>query len=157
MTTIQSYEIVLGKGFDKIRLGMEKSEVEQLLGKPNDMEEHIYPEGGSSETYSYYEEGFDLTFESENESRLSYISVFKDDFHIDNKINIGQTKNELLQIIEKEGFSEPDIEDVGGDEYPGNELIFLKDENLNLWLSDNVLDEIQFGPFWEDDETPIWP
>ena len=157
MATIQSTEIIPGKGFGQIKLGMAKNEVEELLGKPGETEEHLYPEGGKSETYSYLEEGFDLTFESENRGLLSYISVFKDKFHIDGKIRIGKSKDEILKIIKKGKYSKPEVEDVGGDDLPGNELVFLKDENLNLWFSEGELDEIQFGPFWKDDDTPLWP
>lgn len=157
MNNIQSYEIILGKGFDKIKLGMSRKDIENILGEPDEIETHDYPEGGQSITLSYHEDGFDLTFESENDYKLSYISVFSDKFSLDNQIKVGQTKKEVLQKLNKSDFSEPEIEDVGGEEYPDNELAFLKNENINLWFSDEELDEIQFGPFWKDDETPVWP
>jgi hypothetical protein len=156
MPKLESNEIIPGKGIGQIKLGMEKETVKDLLGEPEETEEHIYPEGDKSVTFSYAEEGFDLTFESANDNRLSYLSFFTENFHILDAIRIGQKKEEVLKTLKEMNFSKPQIEDYE-DDFPGNELVFLKSENLNLWFSRDVLDEIQVGPLWKDDETPIWP
>ena len=66
-------------------------------------------------------------------------------------------RSEILEAISDLGLSEPDFEDISTEESPGQELISFDEENFNLWLSEGILDEIQIGPFWEDDDTPIWP
>ena len=154
---INDYAIQIGEGFDQIKLGMTRERVEEILGKPDEVDEITYPDGGESITYSYDEMGFDLTFESENENRLSYISFFDDQFHILEKIKIGLSKEELKKLIKKSGFSKPILEDMSYEEFPDNELMSFDKENLNLWFTQEVLDEIQIGPKWKDDDTPIWP
>ena len=154
---ITNYAIQIGKGFDKIKLGMSEAEVQQILGNPDEVDEITYPDGGTSKTLSYEDQGFDLTFESDNNHRLSYISFFKDDFHIMDKIKIGVDKKKIREITQKKEFSEPILEDLSDEEFPDNELMSFDKENINLWFTEEVLDEIQIGPVWKDDDTPIWP
>jgi hypothetical protein len=73
------------------------------------------------------------------------------------KIKIGLSKDELKKLIKKSGFSKPILEDMSDEEFPDNELMSFDKENLNLWFTQEVLDEIQIGPKWKDDDTPIWP
>jgi hypothetical protein len=150
-------EIKLGQGFGKIKLGLSEAEVTQILGKPEEIEEQEYEDGGIAKTYYYNEDGFDLTFESEDDYRLSYMSFYDNNYIIKNKIHTGMIKSEILEALSELGMSEPDFEDISTQESPGQELISFDDENFNLWLSEGILDEIQIGPFWKDDDTPIWP
>lgn len=154
---IKDYAIQIGKGFDKIKLGMKEADVEKILGEPDDIDEIVYPDGEVSKTYTYDELGFDLTFESDNDNRLSYISFFDDQFHIMGKIKIGISKDKIKELTKKTEFSEPILEDLSDEEFPDNELMSFDHENLNLWFTQETLDEIQIGPKWKDDDTPIWP
>lgn len=154
---IKDYAIQIGKGFDKIKLGMKEADVEKILGEPDDIDEIVYPDGEVSKTYTYDELGFDLTFESDNENRLSYISFFDDQFHIMGKIKIGIRKDKIKELTRKTKFSEPILENLSDEEFPDNELMSFDHENLNLWFTQETLDEIQIGPKWKDDDTPIWP
>jgi hypothetical protein len=154
---IKDYAIQIGKGFDKIKLGMKEADVEKILGEPDDIDEIVYPDGEVSKTYTYDELGFDLTFESDNDNRLSYISFFDDQFHIMGKIKIGIRKDKIKELTKKTEFSEPILEDLSDEEFPDNELMSFDHENLNLWFTQETLDEIQIGPKWKDDDTPIWP
>ena len=154
---IKDYAIQIGKGFDKIKLGMKEPEIKKILGDPDEIDEITYPDGGESKTYIYEQLGFDLTFESENENRLSYISFFDEHFHIMGKIKIGTNKKKIMEITRKKEFSEPILEDMSDEEFPDNELMSFDRENINLWFTQETLDEIQIGPKWKDDDTPIWP
>ncbi|MDF1549490.1 MAG: hypothetical protein P1P88_16815 [Bacteroidales bacterium] len=154
---IENYKIILGKGIGNILLGMKKEQVENILGQPDDMEEIDYDDGEKSLTYYYYDLALDLTFESDDDDRLSFISVENDEFSIENKIKVGQSKDVVLKACKELAFGEPEIEDLSSEDIPNQELIALENENVNFWFTDDTLDEIQIGPFWKDDETPIWP
>ncbi len=154
---IDSFKILPGKGVGNIRLGMKKEEVEQILGQPNDKEVIEYDDGENSCTYYYFNLEIDLTFESDDDDRLSFISIESEKFSIEDKIKIGQSKEEVIKICHDLKFSEPELEDLSSEEIPNQELLSLDYENINFWFTDNRLDEIQIGPFWKDDETPIWP
>ena len=154
---INEYEIIPGQGFDKVKLGMTRDEITGLFGNPDETEEFNYDEGDHSISYYYNDLGFEFTFESDNDYVLSYLSVNKDKFHIKNKIHIGMAKDELMDAVKELNFSNPNKEEIDDDDLPNQELFSFYDENINLWLVDGILDEIEIGPFWEDDENPIWP
>lgn len=154
---LENYEIIPGKGVGNILLGMKRADVEKILGKPDDMEEITYDDGETSITYYYYDLKIDLTFESDDDERLSFISVEGEDFSIKNKIKVGETKENVIALCKSLSFSLPEEEDMSSDEVPDQVLVALDKENINFWFTENVLDEIQIGPFWKDDDTPIWP
>ena len=98
---IKDYAIQLGKGFGNIKLGMKEADIEEILGEPDDVDEIVYPDGEVSKTYNYDQIGIDLTFESDNENRLSYISFFDEQFHIMEKIRIGIGKEKIKELAEQ--------------------------------------------------------
>ena len=154
---IKDYEIKLGKGFDKVKLGMTRDQITELFGPPEETEEFNYADGDHSISYYYNNLGFDLTFESDNDYLLSYLSVHKKKFHILDKIKIGMNKDQMLKAVKELGFSQPEKEDLTDTDLPNQELFSFDKENINLWFVDDILDEIEIGPYWKDDETPIWP
>jgi hypothetical protein len=154
---MENTEIVPGRGVGKVLLGMTKEQVEEIIGKPDEFEEVDYDDGESAVTWFYYDLQIDLNFESEDDFRLSFISAEKEKHHIGGKIKVGMAKQDVLNGCKELGLSTPEVEDFSSDDVPNQQLIALEKENLNLWFTDGKLDEIQFGPFWKDDETPIWP
>jgi hypothetical protein len=154
---IENYKIFPGKGIGNIRLGMTKAEVEKILGSPDDQEVIEYEDDESSCTFYYFDLEIDLTFESEDDDRLCFISVENEKFSLEDKIRIGQNKEEVIKYCKELKYSEPELEDLSSEDIPNQELLSLDNENINFWFTDNCLDEIQIGTFWKDDETPIWP
>ena len=153
----KEYEIKLGEGFDKVKLGMKRDEITEMYGPPDETEEFNYADGDHSISYYYTDLGFEFTFESDNDYVLSYLAVHKNKYHINNQIRIGMSKKDLLDAVKKLNFSEPDKEDLSDEDLPNQELFSFDKENINLWFVDDILDEIEIGPYWKDDETPIWP
>ncbi len=154
---LENYEIIPGKGVGNILLGMKRDAVEKILGQPDDKEDIKYEDGETSVTYYYYDLKIDLTFESDDDERLSFISVEGEEFHIKNQIKIGDTKEKVISSCKLLSFSISEEEDMSNDDEPTQILVALDEENINFWFTDNTLDEIQLGPFWQDDDTPIWP
>jgi hypothetical protein len=154
---IENFNIIPGKGVGNVLLGMKASEVEKILGTPDDKEVLEYDDGENSITLYYFDLQIDLTFESDDDDRLSFISVENEKFSIAGKVKIGQSKEEVKNHCKALSYSEPELEDMSSDDVPNQELLSFDNENINFWFTDNELDEIQIGPFWKDDETPIWP
>jgi len=154
---IENYEIIPGKGVGNILLGMKKEAVEKILGQPDDKEDITYDDGETSITYYYYDLKMDLTFESDDDNRLSFISVEGEKFNIKDKIKIGDAKDNVIAACKALSYSLPEEEDMSSDDVPNQILVALDNENINFWFTENALDEIQIGPFWKDDDTPIWP
>lgn len=135
---------------------MSMKELQKELGKPDDIEEYTYSKDEISKTFYYDELGLDFTFESQDNDRLSYISVSSEEFHIANKIRVGTSRESVVQFISELKLSDPEIEDASSVDLPTHELFLFEDENLHLWFDNNEITEIQFGPFWEDSKTVIW-
>lgn len=153
----KGYEIILGRGFGNIKLGMTCKEVECIMGSPDEIEEYDYSDAENSVTYLYYGLGVDLTFESEEEYRLSYISFEKPSFRLSNKIKTGISKDKTMKLCRSLFNTEPEIEDMSDEISKNHKLLSYENENVNFWFTDDTLDEIEIGPFWKDDDTPIWP
>jgi len=154
---LDNYEIIPGKGIGNILLGMKIADVEKILGKPDDKEVIEYDDGENSCTLYYFDLQIDLTFESDDDDRLSFISIENEQFSIENKVKVGQSIDEVKSLCKTLSFSEPELEDMSSDDAPNQKLLSYDNENINFWFTDNSLDEIQIGPYWKDDETPIWP
>ncbi len=154
---IESYEIIPGRGVGNILLGMNKKDVEKILGQPDEKEEVTHDEGDTSCTYYYDDLGINLSFESDDDDRLSYISFDGEEFHFKNKIKIGELKANVIKLCKELSFSKPEEEDLSKEGLPNQILVAYEKENMNFWFTDNVLDEIEIGPFWQDDDNPIWP
>jgi hypothetical protein len=154
---LDNYKIIPGKGIGNILLGMKIADVESILGKPDDKDVMEYDDGEKSCTLSYSDLQVDFTFESDDDDKLSFISIESDKFSIEDKIKIGQSKEKVRELCKALKYSEPELEDVSSDDLPDQELLSLDAENINFWFTNDELDEIQIGPFWKDDETPLWP
>ncbi len=149
-------DIILGKGILGIKFGMLRNEVEKILGKADDVKQYSLSPDEASLTLFYYERGLSFTFESIDQNRLSYISVLDERYSIFQFIKVGLSRKMLLDEFADFQLGEPEFKDVGSEEFPTHELIFFPNENLHLWLDNNQISEIQFGPFFEDFKTIVW-
>lgn len=149
-------EIKLGKGILDVEFGMLRAEVEKILGPADDIGEYSLSPQEASVTLFYTKIGLSFTFESVDQYKLSYISVLDDKYKIFEFIQIGLSKQLLLDEIEHYQLGDAEFENVSSEEFPTHELMFFPNENLHLWFDDNSISEIQFGPFWEDMKTIVW-
>lgn len=149
-------EIILGKGIAGIKFGMNKAEVEKTLGKADEIGEYSLSPKENSITLFYTDRGLSFTFESVDQDKLSYISIYNEQYHLFNFIKVGLDKKMLLDELEHFQLGKPEFESAESEEFPTHELIFFPSENLHLWLDEYKISEIQFGPFWEDMKTIVW-
>lgn len=149
-------DIILGKGILGIQFGMLRNEVEEVLGKADDIKQYSLSTDEASLTLFYNERGLSFTFESIDQHRLSYISVLNERHSIFQFIKVGLNRKMLMDEFSDFQLGEPEFKNVDSEEFPTHELIFFPNENLHLWLDNNQISEIQFGPFFEDFKTIVW-
>ena len=70
---------------------------------------------------------------------------------------IGMNGEKLLAQLTKLNIGNVEIEDFSEEDIFDNELIEIEDKSLSFWLNDDVLDEIQWTPFFIDEDTLDWP
>lgn len=149
--------LLLGKGIGEIVFGMSRNDIENILGKPDEVESIRYSDDERSVTWYYYDKALDFTFDSTDDYKLSYITTDSNEYHIEKKIKVGLKYDELLDFIEELELGLYDIEDMSSEDLQHQLLISFDSKSLNLWFDNKVLTEIQFGPFYDEDDKPQWP
>lgn len=152
-------EIKTGFGLGDLKFGMSKEEVENLLGKPDEIDTHTdnQEDEGQTESWHYDEIELSISFEEIDDFRLFSIAVSGRAYELKNKKLIGLQKNELLKNLKEMQIEDLKSEDWTTDDEIKQELIFSENLSLNFWMEDDELSEIQWGPLFEDEETIKWP
>lgn len=148
-------EIKIGIGIDKVKFGMERSEVLQILGEPSEKELFSYSEEEDdlTEVWHYDDHEMSLSFDEADNWLLIMIAASDDSFVLNGKEIIGQSYEQVLSLLKEMGMSNFEEEDIS--EF--DKVLKVEDESLNIWFDNNEASEIQWGPKWNDDDTPIFP
>lgn len=152
-------EIIPGVGLGNLKFGMSREEVEGILGKPDHQEITHYgdDESDKSDAWEYHPLRLDLSFEEAENWRLVIISVSSEDYVFRGSSLIGLDFDELMEELEVLKVSDLEIEDMSSEDHPNQKLISSEELAINFWLHDNILEEIQWGPQFIDDNTINWP
>jgi len=155
----QLKEIKLGIGLGPIRFGMTKAEVKLILGDATNEETFSYSDSDEdmTECWDYQELDLSLNFDEEENWKLTMISVTSKFYELEGVSLIGLNGEGLLAQLKKLDIGKVEIEDFSEEDIFDNELIEIEDKSLSFWLNDDVLDEIQWTPFFIDEDTLNWP
>ncbi len=155
----KKHSIRLGRGLDEISFGMSKDDLENILGEPEVIDSFTNdpPDQGESHIWHYDDTNLSFTFEEVDNFRLGVISVNSDKFSIRDLIRVGMTKQQVLDTLEELNMTEYAEEDHSTIDNPDHSLVAVDEKSLYLWFDDNQLTEIQWFPFYDEDEEVIWP
>jgi len=131
-------------GVDDIQLGMNKKQVQEILGKPDQLEKD------SDEERWEFDAGIELSFEKEDLYLLGSITVFDDSARLESQPIIGISEKDLLEnfphFLPDEDFGE------NGKSYDSEELQIL------AWVHEGTVVNITLFPEYESTgQIPIWP
>jgi len=131
-------------GVDSIKLGMSKKDVQTRLGAPANIEKV------EEEEIWEFESGLELSFQAEDNYRLSSITVMAESALLDSKSIIGITESELESFFP--GFRLDEDFNKDGKSYYADEL------QIMAWVFDGeVFNIVIFPEYDEHTELPIWP
>jgi hypothetical protein len=152
-------DIKIGVGIGDVEFGCTKEKLKYLLGEPT--EKDIYNASGEedgymTESWHYDEQEFSVSFDEEDNWKLTTISSSSENTLFKGKSLIGKSIDEVLELLADENLGENELEDLS-DETINQKLICFISSSLNLWFEDDELSEIQWGVLWSDEDTPIWP
>ncbi|PLX19084.1 MAG: hypothetical protein C0599_11365 [Salinivirgaceae bacterium] len=154
----QLKEIKAGIGLDNIKFGMFRDDVKNILGEPDEIDNHTDNEDeGQTESWHYDELELSISFEEVDDMRLFSIAVSGEHYEFNGKKLIGSKKPQLLKDLKDLNITDLKEEAWETDDETKQELIFSEDLSLNFWMEDYELSEIQFGPLFEGEETIKWP
>lgn len=131
-------------GVDNIKLGMNKKDVQAILGAAATVEKV------EEEEIWEFESGLELSFQAEDNYRLSSITVMAESALLDSKSIIGITESELESFFP--GFRLDEDFNKDGKSYYADEL------QIMAWVFDGeVFNVVIFPEYDEHTELPIWP
>ncbi|MEZ4888248.1 MAG: hypothetical protein R3E32_26195 [Chitinophagales bacterium] len=150
--------VKLGTGIGDIKFGMVSSDIVNILGQPDDTEQETHDDGSTTQTLVYEELGLLFDFGSVDNFKLTSVSINAEDITVERLIRVGLSKQKVFDFVENLEWGEPELEDISPeDDDVVIEVIWFDKVNVSIWLEDDEVYEIEFGPFWKNDDTFIWP
>lgn len=155
----QLKEIKPGYGLGVLKFGMKRSEVKLLLGEPSFVDKYSHSDSSNdlTESWEYDDLDLSLSFDEEEQWKLTMISVSSEFYELEEKSLIGKSEVETLKELAHFDEDELYLEDCSEVEGENHKVIEIEDKSINFWFIDGVLDEIQWSPFFIDDDTIDWP
>jgi len=151
--------IKLGKGLDKLKFGMTRDQVTDAIGEPNEIENYnpLEEDEGESIAWHYDELELSASFDEEDDYRLTSIAVSSSEYLFEGVNLIGLSEEEVMQQIELMDLGDVELETME-EESALQSVGSIQEVSLNLWFENGELSEIQWGPFWDEEEDSyIWP
>ena len=151
--------ITVGKGLGDIKFGCTRDELKKLIGEPSETDTYNASgeeDGFLTESWHFDEQEFSVSFDEEDNWRLTTIAVSSPNFKFNGIQLIDLSINEVLTVLEDENLGDNELEDLS-DENTNHKLISFISSSLNLWFEDDNLSEIQWSVLWENEDTPILP
>ena len=152
-------EIKLGFGLGNLKFGMSRTEVKLILGEPSFIDKYSYSDSNEdlTEAWEYDELKLSLSFDEDEDWKLIMISVNSNFYQLNRESLIGLEREKLIQALKNLNLDELNLEDCSEDDSENQKVIEIDDLSINFWINDGVLDEIQWSPFFIDDDTIKWP
>ncbi len=122
-------EIKPCEGVGEIKFGMTRDELIQAIGEPDEVHEMEF-DGEKSETWHYDYLELSVSFEANDNWKLTVISVSSEDFTLKGEKLIGMDMDAILTKLKDLGAVRIDLEE----EDLGQELIIVEDLHLNFWF-----------------------
>ena len=152
-------EIVAGEGLGVLKFGTSTIQVEKLLGEPDEVETYSFEseEGELSETWHYDSMELSLSFHEEEDWRLVSIALSSPEVTFKGEKLIGLNREKLIEKLQKMDLGNLEYEDWSSAESPNHKLISAEEHEVNFWLDNDELTEIQLGPIFDDEDNIMWP
>jgi len=152
-------EIKPGFGLGNLKFGISRAEVKLMLGEPSTIDTYSNTDSDKdlTESWEYKDLNISLSFFEEEDWKLLMISIFSDFYQLEGKSLIGLNKKIIGAELKKVNLGEIYIEDCSETDFEDEELIEVEEKSINFWFSNAILDEIQWTPFFKDDDTINWP
>ena len=152
-------DVKIGDGLGDIKFGFTKEKLKYLIGEPNEIDTYNASgeeDGYLTESWHYDEHEFSVSFDEEDNWRLSTISISSPDSTYKSHQLIGKPMEEVMDLIDADELGENELDDLSDDNIDQKLISFIR-ASLNLWFENGKLSEIQWGVLWSDEDTPSWP
>ena len=148
--------VLPGKGFETLRFGLNKEQVERIIGKPDEIEMIKLDDNDdkeSIEAWHYDQSNFSISFDEHDDWRMGNISANNPNLVIEGVKFMNLSVLEAVNQIDKLDLGDFEVQDMED----GQKVIALYDNFINMWVDNDQIVEIQWSPFLDDEDEPIWP
>ncbi len=146
--------ITPGQGIGKITFGMKGPQVHKVIGEPDEIEP---AEDQDNLEYWHYDTlGLSLVFDAVERMRLTTIVSANNDTVLYGERLIDMGRDRLVDLLRKKGHKSLSFtEDY--DDGAKLETVEADDIEMLFWLREGLITEVQFGPFFLDEDNINWP
>jgi hypothetical protein len=143
-------DIYVGKGIGQLTFGNTQEQVLSILGEPAEREKYSLSELDNDDTEAWHYDDLDLSlsFDEENDWRLSSIAISSDEFLLDGEPLVGKSRDEIDALFKSKDWQPEEDAEVEKDD-PACCLIHIDKAGMSFWLENNVVTEIQVGQIQE--------
>ena len=148
---MHSEEILPGTGLGELKFGMSRDEVKALLGEPDETDffEEPEEEEDASESWHYDELEISVSFDECDDWKLSTVAVSSARYTLFGKAVVGLSKVELVSMLAENGISDLEEEDWSEGEPEDLKLLTSEELQVNFWMEDGLVSEVQWGILFE--------
>ena len=152
-------EIKPGIGLGRLKFGMLRTDVKMLLGAPSFVDKYSHSNSTSdlTESWEYEDLELSLSFDEEEDWKLTMISVTSNFYELDGISLIKSKENVVVEKLESLKIGELYLEDCSETDDEDQKVIEIDEKSINFWFANGILDEIQLSPMFIDDDTINWP
>ena len=148
--------IIPGEGLGNIKFGHTRNDVQSIIGDPDEIE--IFEEEGmEGEAWHYDELELSLSFDKLEDWRLVTFAVSSEYYQLGGKTLVGKQRLEVINSLSELGYGPLESDANVGQNGTESKLLMANSIETNFWFENDFLSEIQWGPFFKDDETIDWP
>lgn len=150
--------ILVGTGLDGLKFGMTSDEVKKVLGKADEEERFSYTDSDEdlAESWHYDELGLSLSFDEAHEWKLVNMAISTNEYELNGVKLIDLNLEEVIGILEGWDLGDMEYDDLSSDEDGDAMLISIDKSSMNFWFEEKELSEIQWGPYYKNDDA-LWP
>ena len=150
---IETPELKLGTGIGNLKFGSSLEDVEKQLGEPEEIEESDENDEFEHQAWHYYEDGFSLYFDQEDDYRLSCIETVNPEVTLFGKKLFDLNVNQIKELFASKGYKDLDTENL-----PTGEIrLSYEKEMIDLYFESDKLIAVNFGVFIDEDLEVKWP
>jgi hypothetical protein len=149
-------EIKIGKGINDILFGMKENELKEKMGIPDEIDVMAQDDGVVTRSLEYHDHGISFSFDSDDGDKLSSIAINDKGINFAG-VEVGMTRDAVLTAGAQNEWGEAEMEDLSDDDPFSMEVVMFDKISLSIWLENDEVTEIEFGPLWADEERIIWP
>jgi len=152
---IKGLEIIPLEGFGVLKFGANQSEIEGILGEPEEIED-LPGEADESdaEVWNYWEDGHTVFFEKDYDGKCTCFETDNEESLLFGKKVFKMNEAEIISLMEKKGFKELETED----EEWGERRVSFSDAVVDFYFEDDKLVSVSWGVFIDlDTDKAKWP